>query len=310
MRRISDLWPGVRAQRRLNDRLARIEDRLLQVQNLAHWARHFTLGSSATYVGDNRILLRIVAGHLLFVLYVHADDKLISPGIIANGGYEPDVTSFFLNAVRSNSHCLDVGANVGYFTCLMANLCPAGRVIGLEPNPPVHKTAVDNLLVNGLGGHATILNKAASDHPGELTLFRRIGREGNTSMAACGEAFTSALQEPPEHPFQVQTVRVDDLRDELGGRLDFLKIDVEGAEPLVFAGARETIAANPQLQIVMEWAPAQVSGAGFELASFTRDLAAAGLSPAVIGVDRLDAISYDDLIDLPYRPGILLRRAA
>jgi len=290
-------------------RLRRVDQRLQRVENLTQRIDHFSLGTSALYIGGHRVLLRIVAGHHLFMLYVQADDKLITPSLVVNGRYEPELTDFFTKALQSDSHCLDIGANLGYFTCFMAKHCPQGQVIGLEPNPPIHALAVDNVLLNALGGHAKVLNMAASDQVGELTLYHRIGRAGNTSMAACGEDYTRYFQEPPEEAFQVATVPIDRLRDQLGGRVDFLKIDVEGAEPLALAGARETIRANPQLQIVMEWAPAQIRHAGFDIAGFVGEIEAAGLKPYLLAAAAApQPVSYADLITLTYQPGVLLRR--
>jgi FkbM family methyltransferase len=301
---LGGLLPSISTGRRLRQ----VDRRLLHVEDLARRIDHFTLGTSALYIGGNRVLLRILAGRHLFMLYVHADDKLITPSLVVNGRYEPELTDFFTAALQPDSHCLDVGANLGYFTCFMAKHCPQGRVIGVEPNPPIHALAVDNVLLNALGDNATMLNMAASDQAGELTLYHRIGRAGNTSMAACGEDFTRAFQEPPEEAFQVATIPIDQLRDQLGGRIDFLKIDVEGAEPLAFAGARETIRENPHLQVVMEWAPAQIQHAGFDIAGFVREIETAGLKPYLLGADLPRPISHADLIGLAYQPGVLLRR--
>ena len=304
VRRIGWLLPGVRVERRLR----KLQGSVQELQDMVQRLQHFSLGTSATYMGNNRVLVRVIAGRHLFNMFVHADDKLISPSFIVNGRYEPELTDFFVKELKPDSHCIDVGANIGYFSCLMAKFSPQGRVIGLEPNRLVHATAVDNILLNALHDQARILNVAASDQIGEITLFHRVGRAGNTSMAACGEDFTRAFQEPPEEAFQVPTVRIDDLLDQLSSRVDFLKIDVEGAEPLAFAGAGKVIAGNPQLQIVMEWAPGQIRHAGFDIAEFVRDIAAAGLRPFLLAASPPRAISHAELVDLPYQPGVLLRR--
>ena len=55
---------------------------------------------------------------------------------------------------------------------------------------------------------------------------------------------------------KVPTTTIDSIVKELNlTKVDVIKIDVEGFEPLVFEGMKQTIAANPGLQIVMEYSP-------------------------------------------------------
>ena len=88
-----------------------------------------------------------------------------------------------------------------------------------------------------------------------------------------------------------------------------MKVDVEGAEPLVFEGARETMANNPQLAIVMEWAPYQIREAGFDPATFLDRLRSLGLMAFDLKDGREQPLSFDALLALPYRAGVVLRRA-
>jgi len=101
---------------------------------------------------------------------------------------------------------------------------------------------------------------------------------------------------------------VDILAERLGGRVDFIKIDVEGAEPLVIAGARDTIADNAHIVIVMEWSPGQVRAAGFDLGEFADNLKDTALVPFDPTERGLQQLSYDELLNLPYRAGIVLKR--
>jgi FkbM family methyltransferase len=77
------------------------------------------------------------------------------------------------------------------------------------------------------------------------------------------------LGEPRSEPFHVMCLRIDDLLSGFANEIDFIKIDVEGAEPLAMRGARQTISANPQLNIIIEWSPGQVQAAGVDFADLS-----------------------------------------
>ena len=118
----------------LSQQLARIESKLNTIE-------HFPRGAEATYVGNNSVLVKcVVAGHRLGYL-VEANDRLINPWFIVAGGYDTQLTDFFVRELRPNSRCIDVGSNFGYFTCLFARLAPSGQVSGIEADPNVFELA-------------------------------------------------------------------------------------------------------------------------------------------------------------------------
>lgn len=265
--------------------------------------------SKATYVGNNRVLVSTWVGNHILVYYVEADDRLLSPYFIATGRFESNLTNYFLRNLAPDSHCLDIGANFGFYSCLMAKYCPDGRILGVEAERRIADLARDNLFVNDLYGRADILAAAVSDAEGTLTLYRRTSRSGNTSIVPVDEAFTTVLGEPPAQPFTVASTRIDDLAEKFGGRVNFIKVDVEGAEPLVLAGARETIRRNRDIAIVMEWSPGQIAAAGFDVAQFVRDISDQGLRAFTIGPYDERPIADGTLAAMPYQAGILLRHA-
>lgn len=284
---------------RIDARLDEINLRLDQLERLAH-------GGRGVYVGNNRILVKTAFGGLNLVFVAEADDRLLVPRFFATGAYEPELTEFFLTNLEETSNCLDVGANFGYYTCIMAGCAPRGKAIGVEPQRHVFDLLRDNIYINGLEGVATPMHAAAGREAGTLTLNRRLTRSGNTSLIKESDEKITRLGETASEAFDVRCVPIDTLLPEFSGRIDFIKVDVEGAEPLVLAGARQTLARNPDISIVMEWAPSQIHGAGFDLSQFTRDLADMGLSAASLGADGPEPISWDALLGTSYLSGVLL----
>jgi FkbM family methyltransferase len=261
-------------------------------------------GAKAVYVGNDRVLVK--ANFLDIVYLVEADDRLIVPRFMMKGVHEPEITSFFIRNIGPEDNALDLGANFGYYSCLMGRCAHLGKTIALEPDQKIFELMRDNVYINGLESCVTPIRAAASDVEGVSTLYRRSTRSGNTSMIMLPEEYTTAHGEIPAEAFDSPAIPVDTLLEDFGGRLDFIKIDVEGAEPLVFRGARETIARNHHIRIVMEWAPDQIRAAGFDLAAFTEELAAMGLKPALIGQTVPEQINWAALLAARYLSGVLL----
>lgn len=200
--------------------------------------------ASAVYIGNERLIARLKVGDFDLMYFLEADDRLIMPAIVTCGSWEPEVTDFFVRHLSPPSHCLDIGANFGYYSVLMAKYAHSGKVLSIEPDKKVFDLLRDNIFVNAVHEIAMPIHAAASNEPGTLTLYRRSSRSGNTSIIHCPEDFTDYMGEKEVEPFEIEAVTVDGLLEQFDGRIDFMKIDVEGAEPLVFRGAAEAISRN------------------------------------------------------------------
>ncbi|MGV3577927.1 FkbM family methyltransferase [Brevundimonas sp.] len=131
---------------------------------------------------------------------------------------------------------IDVGANVGLYALKAARLVgPTGRVLALEPGAEAYGHLTSNLALNAYGW-AEALKVAASNAAGEAVLH-------HVPLGNDPQAFSLIANARAEDGETVETVTLDGLIDRCGlTRVDLIKIDVEGAEPLVVAGAREMLA--------------------------------------------------------------------
>ncbi|SNR77104.1 FkbM family methyltransferase [Hymenobacter mucosus] len=146
---------------------------------------------------------------------------------------------FFLQKiVRPGFVCIDIGANLGYYSVALSRLAgPSGRVLAVEPIPDfqaiwqdnVRLSGVDNLtlLPYALGGQATIVQMGTPERDGLL-------HHGMTKVAA------SNTQEHYARTYDVPMRVPDELFGGLG-RLDFVKCDVEGFEFEVFRHMQHTL---------------------------------------------------------------------
>lgn len=149
--------------------------------------------------------------------------------------YEPEVRELLLSRLRPAMTFIDCGANIGYFSVLAAGIIgKEGRVLALEANPETYKLLQRNLDINGIGD---AVHSAVGEESGEVTLY--IPESGDVySSVRTGGLFS----EEEARAFKVQGRRLDDIVIEVGlARVDWIKIDVEGAEMGVLRSGRETL---------------------------------------------------------------------
>jgi FkbM family methyltransferase len=131
---------------------------------------------------------------------------------------------------------IDVGANVGLYALKGARLVGSrGRVLALEPGAEAYDHLAANLALNAFDW-VTPMKVAASDALGEAVLHHvPLGRDP--------QAFSLIANARASEGEVVETVTLDSLVARCGlDRVDLIKIDVEGAEPLVIAGATNMLA--------------------------------------------------------------------
>jgi FkbM family methyltransferase len=201
----------------------------------------------------------------------------LTPSILAAGFYEPGTTRLLCRMVHTGFRVLEVGANVGWHTLLLAErVGPTGRVVAFEPNPEAFELLHLNLFVNGYWRRCRLEPVALSDTSGTEELHVVGSFLGSGRLQPFSES-DLAWHRQGDHLFEVKVSTIDEaVADD--PRFDVLKIDVEGAEPRVFAGATEFFAANPHLRIVLEFTPRQhgqelldwLRTAGFELSAISR----------------------------------------
>lgn len=283
-------------------KLNEISDRLSRLESLSR-------GGRASYLGKDRLLVRCDWNEMRTVYIVSASDRLIMPNLVSEGFYEPSVTDFICNNVKQEYHCLDIGANFGYYSCIMAKLAWQGRVIGVEADSQTCELLRDNIYINWVERVCTFRNLAIADKDDYLTLYRRDTRAGNTSIMKPEPSWLREMGEPPAESFTVKSAPIDSFLEQLSGRIDLIKIDIEGAEPLAFQGISETVKLNPCIKFIIEWCPGQITAAGFELREFAKTISDLRLQPWIIENEGVRSISFDDLLSVPYLSGILLATA-
>jgi len=151
------------------------------------------------------------------------------------GTYERWETRAVRRYLRSGMTLVDVGANMGYFTLLGARIVgPTGRIIAVEPSPSAADRLASVIEVNQIP-NVTLERCGLGREAGEMMLYDP--HPSNHTPTMLGD---------PGTPGRIVPIRtLDELADaHRVNRIDLLKIDVEGFEPEVFAGAVRLFAAG------------------------------------------------------------------
>lgn len=148
------------------------------------------------------------------------------------GEYEHAVSRVIRTVVRTGDVCLDVGANMGWYTTLLHQLSgPDGSVHAFEPVPRIFGALKRNVGLLDYSTNVFINNLALGDSPGtvELHLFEGLPN-GHSSISTMGRSDYTTVKSP--------IITLDSYLQEHGvGHVDFVKVDIEGAELMFFKGA-------------------------------------------------------------------------
>jgi FkbM family methyltransferase len=127
---------------------------------------------------------------------------------------------------------VDVGANIGLYS--LASAARGATVWAFEPVPPTADRFEANLALNDFGPRVHLTRAAVSDSEGSLTLYA----ESFESYSDHASAHTIDVENADS--VTVPTVTLDSALGDVEGPVKLMKIDVEGHEPAVLAGARAT----------------------------------------------------------------------
>jgi len=188
-------------------------------------------------------------GRLLNGMPIEVDARdMVGSHILRNGVWEPETAAFFLGWLRPGMTFVDAGAHVGHYTLLASDLIGAGgRVIAFEPHPLLVQVLRRNVERAGCA-NATVSELALGRASGAVDLILHpCDNFGASSLRADTQA-----GHRPRAPVELTTL--DDYLERAGGpKVDVVKLDVEGAELDVIDGARATLAANPDILLVVEF---------------------------------------------------------
>lgn len=149
--------------------------------------------------------------------------------------FEPGLTKLFLRIADKACSFVDLGCNIGYFSCLYGTLNRRGRILALDANQAVLERCKHNLEINSI--NADIVNIAVGDEKRKVSFNIPKNRHSLASLGDIGSR---------RNDVETIDIEMDALEAILDAhnfeQVDFMKIDIEGYEAKVFQSISPKVA--------------------------------------------------------------------
>lgn len=195
-------------------------------------------------LGGHRGIVRATNGNLMCT---DTRDTSLGQAIRDTGCWEPHVEALCRRLVSADSIAIDVGANIGYHTAVLASV--AKSVIAVEANPVTADLLRGTVALNGFH-NVSVIEHAAMDQPQAVEIF------APDEYLAAGAVARPNWYDQPNFAlwrrYPVEAVTLDSVSNDVIA-VDLIRMDIEGCELAVLRGARELLSRSPNARIIMEW---------------------------------------------------------
>ena len=184
---------------------------------------------TSNYLGNREALCRALGRYSMFV---NTDDVGFATHIMMSGAWEMWLTEHMVRTIKPGWTTIDVGANFGYYSLMISDLVQhTGRCIAFEPNPNVARLLRQTLSVNGFADRSDVREVALSGEEGASYFYLPHNEPKNARLVP--EIDHWAVEQNLGVFINVPTMTLDAAAPD---RVDFIKIDAEGAEGAIING--------------------------------------------------------------------------
>ncbi|HEY2580404.1 MAG TPA: FkbM family methyltransferase [Mucilaginibacter sp.] len=171
------------------------------------------------------------------VFSIGAQSDLFSR-IAIYGYYEPELVKCCLTYLDKDRDIIDIGANIGFYTVLFAKQVNSAKVLAVEPTKNALNRLRQNIERNNVEDKVILYEGVVSDYNGFLNIKSIVGKEEYSTI---GNPVHDSIAGQKIVEEKVACITLDDLVTTYSLNPGFIKMDVEGAEMLVFKNAIETL---------------------------------------------------------------------
>jgi FkbM family methyltransferase len=248
------------------------------------------------YLGGRRSLCRVLGRYKMIV---DTTDVGLSSHLLLDGYWEMWLTELLTALVKPGMKVVDVGANLGYFSLLMADLVgKTGQVHAFEPNIDLARRMTQSLALNGFSDIATVHEQALADVEADVVLIVPADEPKNGHLLPADHP--AATDDAVETRF-MRTRRLDSYAELYD--VDLIKIDADTSEMTIWQGMSEILKHGRPLTIVLEFARVRYADPG----AFIDRILSDGFSLSVITLDEgVQPINREAILAAPPTEDVML----
>ncbi len=181
-------------------------------------------------------------------------DKIDSLYLSVNKNWEDVETKIIEKEIEEGDIVLDIGANIGFYTLIMAKLVgDKGKVYAFEADKDNFEILKKNVEINKYH-NVVLINKAVWDKNGTIKFYvNENNTAGNSVDGNDGEEYN-----------EVESIKLDEYFDE-NKKIDFIKMDIEGSEGRAVKGMANILKRNKGMKIITEFCPRMLDKVGEEI---------------------------------------------
>ena len=167
--------------------------------------------------------------------------------------YVVEQTDFFKKNIKEGDVVIDLGAHIGYFTCLFAQLVgKSGKVFSFEPEPNNFKLLKKNVEVNGYN-QVTIEQKAVSDVKDMIKMYISNSPKDHRIYDT----------HDGKESIEIESIRLDEYFKDFNKKINVVKSNIQGADFAAFQGMKSTIEKSKlNIILALEYNPAMIKEFG------------------------------------------------
>jgi FkbM family methyltransferase len=187
------------------------------------------------------------------IMYVDPKDSL---DLFINKIYEPYETQLVSSKIKQGDVVLDIGANIGYYTLIFAKLVGQnGKVFAFEPEPANFRLLEKNVSVNG-SSNVIPEQKAVSNRNEKKKLYLNKQNAGMHTIYKSKNANLSSVE--------IETVSLDNYFSNYRGKIDFIKMDIEGSEYTALEGMQTILKRQNNIKLLIAFDSSSIREYGYK----------------------------------------------